>query len=99
MNNIIIKKSNSPNKKFTAIINDTKKIHFGAKLYEDYTHHKDDKRKKAYLSRHKHDNATNPNYAGFYSTNLLWNKPTLKESIVDTNRKYKNLNIKLKSNI
>ena len=96
--NILITPSIKNDKKFTATINDTKKIHFGAKLYEDYTHHKDDKRKKAYLSRHKHDNATNPNYAGFYSTNLLWNKPTLKESIQATNKKY-NVNIKLKSNI
>ena len=96
MNNIVIQKSNSPNKKFTAIINDTKKIHFGAKLYEDYTIHGDDKRKKAYLARHKHDNAQNPLYAGFYATNLLWNKPTLKESIQSTNNKFKNLNIKLK---
>ena len=73
-------------KKITAIIHDTKNnnkktLHFGAKMYEDYTMHKDDKRKKSYLSRHKHDNYTNPNYAGFYATNLLWNKPTLKESI------------------
>ena len=97
MNNIIIKKSNSPNKKFTAIINDTKKIHFGDNRYQDFTKHKDTERKKAYLARHKKDNATNPNYAGFYSTNLLWNKPTLKESIQATNKKY-NVNIKLKSN-
>ena len=91
-------------KKITATINDTKNnnkkiIHFGAKLYEDYTHHKDDKRKKAYLSRHKHDNFNNPLYPSFYSTNLLWNKPTLKESIQATNRKYKNIDIQLKSNI
>jgi len=92
--NVIIKPSNKNDKKFMAII-DNKTVHFGAKLYEDYTQHKDDKRKKSYLSRHKHDNYTNPLYAGFYSTNLLWNKPTLKESIVDTNKKY-NLNIKLK---
>jgi hypothetical protein len=97
--NIIIKKSNNQNKKFMALIDDKKTIHFGAKLYEDYTHHKDEKRKKAYLSRHKHDNSQNPIYPSFYSTNLLWNKPTLKESLVDINRKYKNINIQLKSNI
>ena len=57
------------------------------------------KEKKAYLARHKHDNYTNPLYAGFYSTNLLWNKPTLKESVKNTNEKYKNINIQLKSNI
>ena len=99
--NVIIKPSNNQNKKNTAIINDTKNnnkkiIHFGAKLYEDYTHHKDDKRKKAYLARHKHDNYTDPLYPSFYSTNLLWNKPTLNESIKNTNEKYNNLNIKLK---
>ena len=94
--NIIITPSDKSAKKFTAKIDDKKTIHFGAKLYEDYTIHRDDKRKKAYLARHKKDNFNNPNYAGFYATNLLWNKPTLKESIKNTNEKY-NLNIKLKS--
>ena len=75
--------------------NNKKTIHFGDSRYSDYTLHKDTERKKAYLSRHKHDNYTNPNYPGFYATNLLWNKPTLKESIKNTNEKY-NLNIKLK---
>ena len=96
MNNIIIQKSNISNKIFTAIINNKKTLHFGDSRYQDFTHHKDDKRKKAYLTRHKHDNYNNPNYASFYSTNLLWNKPTLKESIQATNNKFKNLNIKLK---
>ena len=95
MNNIIIQKSNSPNKKFTAIINDKKTIHFGDSRYQDFTLHRDTERKKSYLSRHKHDNFNNPNDASFYSTNLLWNKPTLKESIKATNDKY-NVNIKLK---
>ena len=94
--NIIIQKSENKDKKFTAIINNKKTIHFGDNRYQDFTKHKDTERKKAYLARHKKDNATNPNYAGFYSTNLLWNKPTLKESIQATNNKY-NVNIKLKS--
>ena len=63
-----------------AIIDNKKTIHFGAKMYEDYTLHKDDKIKKSYLSRHKHDNYTNPLYSSFYATNLLWNRKTLKES-------------------
>ena len=95
--NIVITPSNKSAKKFTAIIDDKKTIHFGAKLYEDYTIHRDDKIKKAYLARHKKDNFNNPNYAGFYNTNLLWSKKTLAESIKNTNEKYKNLNIKLKS--
>ena len=99
--NIVITPSDKTFKKFTALINDTKNnnkktLHFGDSRYQDFTLHKDPERKKAYLARHKHDNAQNPLYAGFYSSNLLWNKPTLKESIKNTNKKY-NLNIKLKS--
>ena len=95
--NIVITPSTKTNKRFTAKIDDKKTIHFGDNRYQDFTKHKDTERKKAYLARHKKDNTTNPNYAGFYSTNLLWNKPRLKESIQATNRKYKNINIQLKS--
>ena len=97
--NVIIKPSDKTNKKIMAVLDEKKKIHFGDSRYQDFTKHKDPERKKAYLARHKKDNFHNPLYAGFYSTNLLWNKPTLKESIVDTNKKYKNINIQLKSNI
>ena len=93
--NINIKKSSAQNKKYTAVIDNKKSIHFGAKNYSDFTIHKDPERKKAYLARHKHDYHNNVNYAGFYATNLLWNKKTLAESIRDTNDKY-NVNIKLK---
>ena len=72
--NIEIKTSNKPNKKNMSIIDNKKNIHFGAKMYEDYTTHKNDTRKKSYLSRHTHDNYTNPLYPSFYATNLLWNK-------------------------
>ena len=94
--NIVITPSDKTNKKNMAVL-DKRTIHFGDSRYSDYTKHKDTERKKAYLSRHKKDNFNNINYASFYSTNLLWNKPTLKESIKDTNKKYKNINIKLKS--
>ena len=96
--NIVITPSTKTNKKFKVVIDDKKTIHFGDSRYQDFTITKDDKKKKAYLARHKHDNYNNPLFAGFYSTNLLWNKPTLKESIQATNKKY-NVNIKLKSNI
>ena len=39
--------------------------------------HKNDTRKKSYLSRHTHDNYTNPLYPSFYATNLLWNKKNI----------------------
>ena len=57
-------------------------------MYEDYAMHKNETRKTSYLTRHKNDHSTNLNYPSFYATNLLWNKPTLKESIRDTNDKY-----------
>jgi hypothetical protein len=93
--NIIIKPSRNPLKKYDAIIDGKKKISFGANGMSDYTKHKDDDRKKRYLQRHKNDNYNNPLYPSFYSTHLLWNKPTLTESVRDTNNKFKNVNIKL----
>jgi len=40
-----IKKSSRKNKKYMLVTPDSKKIHFGANGYSDYTIHKDDKRK------------------------------------------------------
>ena len=94
--NIIIKPSNKPDKKYDAIIDGKKTISFGAKGMSDYTNHKGKERKERYLARHKNDNYNNPLYPSFYSNNLLWNKPTITESIKDTNRRFKNINIKLR---
>ena len=94
--NIIIKQSTKPEKKFTAIIDNKKSIHFGAKGMSDYTLHKDDDRKNRYLQRHKKDHFNTPMYPSFYSTNLLWNKKTLTDSIKDTNKRFKNISIKMR---
>ena len=93
--NIVIKPSSRKDKKFEALIDGKKTIHFGQKNASDYTIHKDDERKKRYLQRHTHDHFNNPLYPSFFSTNLLWNKKTLSESIKDTNNKY-NVNIKMR---
>ncbi len=93
--NIIIKPSEKKDKKYTAIIDNKKTVHFGASGMSDYTKHKDDDRKHNYLQRHKHDHFNNRLYPSFYSTNVLWNKKTLSESIKDTNKKY-NVNIKMR---
>lgn len=93
--NIIIKPSNKPDKKYTAIIDNKKSINFGANGMSDYTLHKDTDRKNRYIQRHKKNEDWNNIYtAGFWSKNILWNKKTLNESIKDTNKKY-NVNIKL----
>ena len=95
--NIIIKPSNKSDKKYMAIIDDKKTVHFGAAGASDYTKHKDKERKERYLARHKNNEQwNNPLTAGFYATNILWNKPTITESIRDTNRRFKNINIKLR---
>jgi len=44
--NIVIKKSTAEGKKYTAIIDNKKSIHFGAKNYEDFTQHQNPLRKK-----------------------------------------------------
>jgi Family of unknown function (DUF5754) len=63
-------------------------INFGAEGYSDYTINKDEKRKERYILRHMNDKINDPNYAGFYALNLLWNKPTLQASINDTEKRY-----------
>ena len=97
MTEIIITKSDKKNKKFDARIDGKKTVSFGAAGMSDFTIHKDTARKQRYLNRHKkNENWSDPTTAGFYATNILWNKPTLTESIKDTNKRFKNINIKLK---
>jgi len=95
--NIVIRKSSNPEKKFDAIIDNKKTIRFGNSNYQDFTQHRNEKRKDNYISRHrKNEDWRDPTTAGFYSRWITWNKPTITESINDTNRKFKNLKISLK---
>ena len=99
MNEIIITKSNKPEKKFKATINNTKTVHFGAAGMSDYTKHKDKDRKERYIARHKKNEnwgASGIKSAAFYAKHILWNKPTLSASIKDVNDKFKNIHVKLK---
>ena len=50
---IVITKSKTKDKKYDAIIDGKKTIHFGAKGYSDFTIHKDEERKDRYINRHK----------------------------------------------
>lgn len=89
---ISITKSTNKFKKLMAqfLINDKLKItHFGADGYDDYTIHKDEKRKELYIKRHqKKEDWNNPTTAGALSRWILWNKPTLIESIEDYKNKF-----------
>ena len=50
MIDIVIQKSSNPKKKYDAIFNGVKTIQFGASGYEDYTIHKDAKRRENYIN-------------------------------------------------
>lgn len=84
-----IVKSDVEGKKYMAIfVNKATKrektIHFGASGYSDYTIHKDEERKQRYIARHKaNENWNDPMTSGSLSRYILWNKPTLNESIKD----------------
>ena len=93
---IVITKSKTKDKKYDAIIDGKKTIHFGAKGYSDFTIHKDEERKDRYINRHKKtENWNDPKTAGFYAKNILWNKKSVKASVEDTNKRFKNIHIKL----
>jgi hypothetical protein len=81
----------SPNKdkKFRANFSDGTHTDFGARGYEDYTMHKDNKRKESYMRRHSsNENWNNYKSAGSLSRWVLWNKPTLRASILDYKRRF-----------
>ena len=97
MTEIIISKNKNPDKKYDARIDGKRTVSFGAAGMSDFTKHKDPERKQRYIDRHKsRENWSDPTTAGFYSRWITWNKPTITESIRDTNNRFKNINIKLK---
>jgi len=74
--------SNDGIHKLVAVFDDGEKVAFGAMGYEDYTQTGDKKQKRNYLARHKkRENWNDPKTPGALSRWILWNKPTLKESI------------------
>ena len=84
-------KSDKKNKKYVVIIDDKKVIYFGAAGYSDYLHHNDHNRMLNYLSRHsKNENweISGIETPGFWSRYLLWNKPTLEDSIKDLKSRF-----------
>lgn len=86
-------KSHKPNKKFDAnLLIDNERIRlvpFGEKGFEDYTDHKDIKRKELYLHRHsKRENWGDPLAPGFWSRWYLWNLPTKVDSESDLRKRF-----------
>jgi len=86
--------SDSKTKKYKAVFllddNKTKTIQFGAKGYKDFTDHKDVDRRYSYLKRHgAREDFNNPLTAGALSRWILWEKPTIRESIAYFKKKFK----------
>lgn len=97
---VSIKPSDKADKKYTAIFcmccgeskcddKKKKKVHFGSKGSSTFIDHKDEKKKEAYLARHKvNENWDNPLTAGALSRWILWNKTTLSGSIKNYKKKF-----------
>ena len=79
-------KADNPKKKYKVYIISKKtgkerKIEFGAAGMSDFTKHKDEARKQRYIDRHKaNENWDDPETAGYWALNVLWNKTTIGES-------------------
>eukprot|EP00438_Fugacium_kawagutii_P023399 Skav210881 [mRNA] locus=scaffold3713:7003:7293:+ [translate_table: standard] len=91
---VIFKKSTNSNKKYDAFV-EGKKISFGANGYSDFTQHKDPERKQRYIARHKKNEDWSKLNPASFSRYILWNKPTISESIKSMETKF-NIDIKLK---
>jgi len=86
---IVIYRSKTPGKKYTAEIHDDSvvRINFGDPNGSQYPIHKNKTTRAAYIARHKKtENWTRSGFrtAGFWSKHILWNKPTVAESIAWT---------------
>ena len=92
---ISIKPSTNKDKKLMATFDNGKTTHFGASGYMDFTKYsKQDpkvakQKKESYLARHRENEDWNDvTSAGALSRWILWNKPTIEESIKKFKKKF-----------
>ena len=85
---LTIKKSSNPDKKWMAVFEPQKTVHFGATGYKDYTLGATDEQKRLYRQRHEKDLKGDPTTAGYLSYYVLWNKRSRKASIADYKKKF-----------
>lgn len=66
-----------------------KKVNFGARGSSTFLDHKDEKKRLAYVARHRvNENFNDPLSAGSLSRYILWNKTTLSASISDFKKRF-----------
>jgi uncharacterized protein YcgL (UPF0745 family) len=86
-----IYKSNRKDKRYMAIFDDLSRVHFGSPDYQNFSIHKDEGRKRMYIIRHSANEdwtKTGLKTPGFWSKHLLWNFPTINQSIRDIEQKF-----------
>ena len=94
---VLIKPRKKSDKKFDAAIAGKKTVSFGSAQHSDFTKHKDPERKQRCLDRHTaRENWNDPTPPGALSKFVLWNKPTITESVRGMNKHFKKYSIKLK---
>jgi len=89
-------KSPNPLKKYRAIFDNGRHTDFGASGYFDFIQYSKqskelaEKHKQAYLTRHHvNENFNDPYSAGSLSRWILWNLPSLSDSIIDYKRRFR----------
>ena len=93
---VALRRSHRPDKKFDAVFETrrgaattTKVVPFGAAGYQDYTQHRDPKRRSNYRRRHAHDRLSDPTSAGALSWHLLWGDSTdMRSNLAAYRRRY-----------
>ena len=85
------------NKRFIGTFKDGKKVYFGLKNPKigAFIDHKNETLKKNFISRHKKNLKENKRSPAYLATFILWNKPTIRESIKDYNMRLKNNNFNI----
>ena len=95
---VVISDSERAGKKLQATVGG-RVVHFGAAGMSDYTKHQDPERKRRYLARHREREdwtRSGVETPGFYAKHVLWNKPSIKQSVADLNRRYRSIEFVLK---
>ncbi len=99
MTTVHIYNAKTKDKRYTAIFEDGSSVSFGSPNHQNFTIHKNPERKRLYIGRHEAKenwSKSGIKTAGFWSRWLLWNLPTLSQSIRDIENK---LNIKIVNKI
>jgi hypothetical protein len=84
-----LEKAKDGKHKWIAHFDTGKKTKFGAYGMDDFTITNDEEQRERYRKRHQKDLKTNdPTRAGYLSYYVLWNLPTIKESVEDFNKRF-----------